>query len=160
MHTQDVHTSDCLRRLALASFGALAGLLVACGGETAHTAATDVKATRVVGTLLADDGSVMPADPAAIPADPGARTRAQHYATPQQAQQLEQAHPDVLSVEVSCCGHEGAELAVQTVYGLQAAHDKDKQVPVLVRGADARLVAYVANRLTEEGMTHVFAVAR
>ena len=145
-----------------------AGLLAACGGGGDDGRQVGADATQqtgllgaatVVAPLLADDGSVMPSDPRAEPADAAAWTEARRYATVQQAQMLTGFLGDgVLQVEVECCGIEAVDRAVGIVWGLQASYSLPGQTPVLVSGADLRLAAAAANRLTSGGMTHVWLV--
>jgi len=145
---------------------ALAVLLAlsACGGSESGTedgTARAAAAPAVTAPLLDDEGRVMPSDPAAVPADPGARTRAGRYATPSQAAQLEQTMGSAaISTPVDAGGDEAAaaDLSVLVAYGLQAAHELDNHAPVLVRGANLRLSAVVANRLEANGFTRVFLV--
>ncbi|MDP3223717.1 MAG: hypothetical protein Q8M96_11340, partial [Rubrivivax sp.] len=108
-----------------------AALLPACGGDSGEA---DVHQTgtaahvRVVSALLDDEGRVMPSDPAAVPVDPGAKTRAGHYATAAQAEQLQRAMTTAAiatQVDSGVDATTAADLAVLTVYGLQAAHDLD-----------------------------------
>ncbi len=165
-----------LSRSRVAVAGCVVGLLSACGGDdpagvqapTVATAPATAAAARVttslaepLAPLVADDGSLMPASPRSVPQDRAARTRAGRYASPAQAEQMEQAlGQDVLSVNIGCCGIEAADLAVAIAQGLQAAHDLPRTAPVLVRGADLRLAAAVANRLSDEGYTQVWLVTR
>lgn len=146
---------------------ALAALLTlaACGGGSESGAETGTAqvttAPAITAPLLDDEGRVMPSDPAAVPADPGARTRAGRYATPAQAAQLEQTMGSTaISTPVDAGGDEAAaaDLSVLVAYGLQAAHELDNHAPVLVRGANLRLAAVVANRLEANGFTRVFLV--
>lgn len=145
---------------------ALAGAagLSACGGgstETDATASLSEAAVAVEAPLLEDTGQMAATLPAALPADAGARTRSTGYATPSQATALEAAlGSDVLSTEVGCCGADAADLAVLTVYGNQAAGDLPNSTPVLVRGADQRLAATVAQRLSDNGFSRVWLVVR
>lgn len=154
------------RRLHLhAVLACSAALLAACGGASTADgplAATQQAASaRVTAPLLDNEGRPSPTDPAATPSDPGAQTLARRYATAAQASQLEAALQDgVVSVHVDS-GPDAAsamELAALTVYGLQAAHNLDQHVPVLVRGTDLRLAAGTVNRLDAEGYTRVFLV--
>lgn len=111
--------------------------------------------------LLDDQGTVMPSDPRLVPADAGARTRSGRYASTAQAQTLERTLGGrVVWLEVRCCGADEADTAVGLAQGLQAAHDLPADAPVFVRGADARLVATVANRLGEAGHGRVWVVRR
>jgi hypothetical protein len=111
--------------------------------------------------LLDDHGAAMPSDPRIVPADPGARTRSGRYATPAQAQTLERTLGGrVVWLEVRCCGAEEVDTAVGLAHGLQAAQDLPDDAPLFVRGADARLVATVANRLGEAGYGRVWVVPR
>jgi hypothetical protein len=143
---------------------AAVGLSACGGGETAGATALAPQASAAIAVeapLLDDEGQPTPTQPAALPADPGARTRSTGYATPTQAAALERAlGADVLSTEVGCCGAEGADLAVLMVYGDQAARDLPNSTPVLVRGADPRLAATVAQRLADAGFSRVWLVAR
>lgn len=151
--------------IALTALVLLASL-AACGGGEEPTAArvstlSAQHAEIVLAPMLGDDGSIMPSDPGAAPADYGARTRAGHYASPLQAEQLEHAlGHGVLRVDVACCGHEAAELAVLIAFGLQAAHDLDKSAPVLVYGRDLRVAASIANWLNDEGYSRVWLVTQ
>ncbi len=142
-------------------------VLAACGGgplgeENADGAAGGTAARpAALRPLLDDEGGLMPSDPFAEPADPGARTRAQRYASTEQAASLVDAlGPAVVQVEVACCGAEAVSLAVMSAAAVQAAQPSAALVPVLVRGADLRLAATVADRLAEEGMPAVLLVTR
>ena len=160
LHTRPRRALPPLMLLTLLS----AALLPACGGDSgeADVQQTDTAAhVQVVSALLDDEGRVMPSDPAAVPADPGAKTRAGHYATAAQAEQLERAMTNAAmstQVDSGFDAATAADLAVLTVYGLQAAHDLDPHAPVLVRGADLRLGAAFVNRLQDNGFTRVFLV--
>ena len=137
--------------------------LSACGGSdtTAATAlAPQARATTAVeAPLLDNEGRPTATQPAALPADAGARTRSTGYATPTQAAALEKAlGTDVLSTEVGCCGAEAVDRAVLMVYGSQAARGLPNSTPVLVRGAEARLAATVAQRLADAGFSRVWLV--
>ena len=164
MHTNPSRTPEPqpLRLLALlATLGM--PLLSACGGSSE----ADTRPWNGLGTaastapLLDDDGAVMPSDPGVMPADAGAKTRAGRYASAAQADQLERALGESAirtQVDGSFDAATNADMAVLTVYGLQAAHSLDHTAPVLVRGADLRLAAVVANRLQDNGFTRVFLV--
>lgn len=152
---------------ALAAAAASLAMLTACGAgsdpapgaESAST--TRPSAAAVQPTLLDDEGRVQVLAAAREPADPGARTRAGLYATPEQAAALEGAlGTRVISTRVDAGADAAgaADMAVLTVYGMQAVTDADNHVPVLVRGADLRLAAAVADRLAEAGFTRVFLV--
>lgn len=135
--------------------------LAACGGGGEDMAAAFGGRTQAatVRPLIGDDGSVLAAEPSSVPADHGARTRKGLYAQREQALQLErQLRGDVIWVPVECCGAEGADLAIQVAYGVQAAHDLSSSAPVFVSGADLRQAASVANRLADGGMSRVFLV--
>lgn len=149
-----------LRLLALGAAFALALGATACGGGDEPSAdAGATSGARITSTLLDDEGRMLPSS--VRPADAGARTRSTGYATEAQAQQLEAAlGDDVLGAEVTCCGATEADLAVLTVWGLQAARDLPSTTPVLVRGADQRLAATVAQRLADAGFTRVWLVVR
>jgi hypothetical protein len=137
-------------------------LLAACGGETASEPAESRATPLTIAPLIDDEGNVMPTDPSAVPADPGAQTRARMYATAAQADQLEHAMKTrVISVDV---GNEpdaaqAVDMAVMFAHGLQAVQNVGNDAPVLVRGADLRRAATVANRLQEHGYSRVFLVA-
>lgn len=141
-----------------------AAALSACGGgstETVAAASPSSAAVTVEAPLLEDTGHMAATLPSAQPADAGARTRSTGYATPSQAAALEAAlGSDVLSTEVGCCGADAADVAVLTVYGNQAAGDLPNSTPVLVRGADQRLAATVAQRLSDNGFSRVWLVVR
>jgi len=158
------HLPQSMPRSLLTGFACIC--LAACGGASAefgnepdaHQSAASVEP---ISTLLADDGSIMPTDPRTTPADSGARTRTGRYASPRQAEQLERALGEaVIQVNVECCGIEGADLALGIAYGVQAALDLPSGTPVLVRSADLRLGASVANHLSEAGYSHVWLVTR
>jgi hypothetical protein len=137
-------------------------LLAACGGETASEPAEARATPLTIAPLIDDDGNVMPTDPTAVPADPGAQTRARMYATAAQADQLKHAMKTrVISVDV---GNEpdaaqAVDMAVMFAHGLQAVQNVGNDAPVMVRGADLRRAATVANRLQEHGYSRVFLVA-
>lgn len=148
--------------------GLISGGLTACGGSS--TADNDgvsvagrlaLSGVEPVSTLVADDGSIMPSDPDAVPKDGAAWTRAGRYATARQAEQLERALGDgVLRVDVECCGIGHADQAIGIAYGLQAAGNLPNSAPVLVRAADLRLGAAVANRMSDAGYGNVWLVTR
>jgi len=147
------------------TLGLLASLAACSGGEHSITAHASLPSTQraqtVLAPLLDDDGSVMPSARNAVPADHGARTRAGHYASPVQAEQLERALGlGALRIDIACCGHEAAELAVLIAFGLQAAHDLDKSAPVLVDAGAWRLAASTVNRLTDEGYSRIWLVTQ
>ena len=120
-----------------------------------------VPPTAAVAPLMDDDGTVLPSDLRAVPADPAARTQQQRYTTRQQAQALHDAlQGDVIWVQVDCCDAAGIDLAVLTVYGMQAAKDLPNTAPVLVHGSNLRRAAAVADRLAEHRMSRVFLVTR
>lgn len=153
-------TTRLARLSALALSSAL--MLAACGGEHTSEPAQARAMPLTIAPLIDDEGNVMPSDPAAVPAEPASRTRAGTYATAAQAEQLEHAMKSrVISIEV---GREAdaalsVDLAVLITYGLQAAQNVGNDAPVLVRGADQRRAATVANRLQEHGYSRVFLVA-
>lgn len=162
------HPAPGRRTPLMAALAALA-LLAACGGgqeePTAAPQASDAvsraQAQRVVAPLISDEGAPMPPVPAAVPADTGARTRAGHYATEQQARALEaQLGSAVVRTDTDTATDDltAVELAVLMVYGQQDAHGLDRDTPILVRGRDLRLAAAAANRLDEHGYTRVFLV--
>ncbi len=146
----------------------LAGIfMAACDGTEDHSSASPAAraaapaAETTTTTLLDDNGLPMPADPRTVPGDAGARTRSGKYASAAQAEQLERALADaVIRVDIECCGLDGAEQALGIAYGMQAAHDLPNSAPVLVRSADLRLGAAIANRLSDIGYSQVWLVTR
>jgi hypothetical protein len=139
--------------------------LTACGGgdeaETAAHREALAGSEAVISPLMDNDGSVMPSDPRAVPRDPGAWTRNGRYAHERQAAQLERALGDrALSIQVRCCGIDGAQFAVLTTYGLQAAYNLPADAPVLVRSADLRQGAWVVNQLGQNGYANVWLVTQ
>jgi hypothetical protein len=137
-------------------------LLTACGGENADAPAESRAIPLTIAPLIDDEGNVMPSDPSAVPADPGAQTRARMYATAAQADQLEHAlKARVISVDVGneADAAQAVDMAVMFAHGLQAVQNVGNDAPVLVRGADLRRAATVANRLQEHGYSRVFLVA-
>jgi hypothetical protein len=163
LHSTSPATAHRARLAAATTAAALLMALTACGGGTTDAAAGAAgparSGTDVSSTLMDDEGRMQLAS--VQPRDAGARTRSTGYATEDQARQLEAAlGADVLSTEVDCCGAEAADLAVLTVWGLQAARDLPGTAPVLVRGADQRLAATVAQRLADGGFTRVWLVLR
>lgn len=135
--------------------------LAACGGAGEDPGGARADSAAFVWPLLDDNGLLMPSHPAAVPVDPAARTRAQRYASVEQAGMLVEAlGPAVVQVEVDCCNAGAVSLAVMRAAAAQAGQPGAALVPVLVRGADLRLAATVADRLAEEGMPTVFLVTR
>jgi hypothetical protein len=164
MHTASIRLAACRLHLP-AALACLTALMAACGGaidaDGKPAATRQAAAPSVITPLLDDEGRPSPTDPAATPSDPGAQTLARRYATAAQASQLEAALQNgVISVTVDSSpdASRAMELATLTVYGLQAAHNLDQQVPVLVRGTDLRLAAATVNRLGAEGYARVFLV--
>ncbi len=153
---------------------ALATLLAACSdgsldhdlaaGQTRSAEAARARPMAVAlptAPLLDDEGHLYPATPQALPADTGARTRGGYYATPAQAAQLEDAMGTgaiPVNVEPGPDAAGAVELALQIVFGLQAAHDLRFDAPVLVRSSDPRLAATTVNQLEEHGFSRVFLV--
>lgn len=166
------------RRRAIAHFGvaavalaasvaalALAAGLSGCGGvvdapQEAALPRAETPAAAVVAPLFDDDGAPAFGDARGRPLDAAAWTRDGRYASAAQARQLAQALGDdgLLDVEVGCCGIEAVDQAVGIAWGLQAAHDLPSRTPVLVRGADLRLAAAAANRLSNGGLSMVWLV--
>jgi len=102
-----------------------------------------------------------PAGVQAAPVDHAARTRQGFYASPTQADWMERERSgDFIPVQVECCGVEGDDLAIAIAMGMQAANILPNSAPVLVRGADLRQAARVANRLTDAGFSRVILVAQ
>lgn len=148
----------------------LSSLAAACLGLTACSDAPDdtsasgrAQTTAISPPLLDDDGRPAGSSPQQEPSDAGARTRAGLYASEAQAVQLESSlgHRAISTrVDASANMSDAVDLAVLTVYGVQAAHDLDQHAPVLVRGKDLRMAAAAANRLQANGFTRVFLVTQ
>lgn len=159
-------TASCTRparpmAAVLAALLALAACGGGPGGEPGIDDARMAAAAPVIAPLLDDEGRVMPSDPAAEPADPGARTRAGRYATPAQAEQLERTMDGAaISTGVDSGGDEpaAAKRALLSAQALQTARALDHDAPVLVRSANLRLAAVVADQLEARGYTRVFLV--
>ncbi len=145
MNTNPVRPIPTLSALALAL------LLAGCGAGSVDD-----------GRAESPRAAASKAQAQALPSDPGARTRVGRYATPAQATELED-RMGVLAIPVNVePGPDAAaavELASQIVFGLQAAHDLRADAPVLVRSADLRLGATLANRLGELGYSNVVLVS-
>lgn len=91
--------------------------------------------------------------------DPGAITRLGLYASPDEAARVLASKPGgALRVKVERGGDAAAALAVNLVWGEQAAADLPKSVPVFVTGEDLRLAATVVDRLQDGGLTRVYLV--
>jgi hypothetical protein len=162
--TYTTHTKH-LKATAMALAAAAAAAIAGCGGgQPADDTRADVHAVAAAATvpaLVDDQGLPMPPVAEAVPADAGARTRSTGYATPAQAQAMEDAMgADLMSIDVGCCSLEGADLAVLMVYGQQAARDLPSSAPVLVSGTDQRFAATVAQRLADAGFSRVWLVVR
>lgn len=158
-----------LPRPALMTVALLAVLMAGCGGGETDASAADDRAGPLAGSpaviapLFDDAGNVMPASDSAQPADHGARTRRGYYATPAQAAQLEHALQDrviAVGVEPGPDAAASVALAMQMVYGHQAAHDLPADAPLLVRSADLRLGAAAVHQLEAAGYQRVFLVTR
>lgn len=160
-------TRDVLELFTRSLRVGLIGLgLAACGGAgdgsgDEPSASLAMPAPETIATLMADDGSIMPASPGAIPDDSGAHTRTGRYASARQAEQFEHARGEaVLPVNVDCCGVDAADQALRIAHSMQATHDLPNSTPVLVRSLDLRLGAFVANRLSDAGYSHVWLVTQ
>lgn len=157
----------CAGTVATLVAAALAANVVACGGLDDDTRLTlaaqqppEARHTTLP-ALIGNDGSLSPSLPEATPADPGARTRSGRYALRAQAVALDfERRGDVVWVDAGCCGFDAADSVVGIVHGLRAAADVSPDAPVLVKGPDLRLAAFVANRLEQEGERRVFLVTR
>jgi len=126
-------------------FAALVLALAACGGGSDE-------ATPYTTALLDDSGHAMPS--AATDAATGAPR-----ATAMQAADLEQALGyDAIRANVDGEGAEATKLAVQIVYGLQAAHDLPNSAPVLVHGSDLQSVRATVRQLAAAGFTRIWIV--
>lgn len=147
---------------------ALAANMVACGGldeDTRLMLATQqpqaaARAAPPPG-LMDDNGSLRAPLPEAVPADPGAHTRSGRYALREQALALDlERRGDVVWLDITCCGSDAADSALGIVQGLRTSAEVSPDAPVLVKGRDQRLAAFVVNRLEEEGERRVFLVTR
>jgi hypothetical protein len=137
------------RRPAIA--GALLVLFAALSLAPAQ-AQQPLLAYHAIAPLIDNEGRPLASDPRAVPHDAAAHTRLGLYATADQARQLEQVlGARMRSVAVGCCGDDGADSAA-----LRARDAGD--LPVLVRGADLRQAARVANRLSDAGLQRVWLV--
>lgn len=147
---------------------ALAANVVACGGLDEETRlALDTSQALAAAPpaplpgLIAYDGSPLPPVPEAVPADPAARTRSGYYALTAQATALDfERRGDVVWIDAACCGLDAADSVRGIVQGLRADAEVSSDAPVLVKGRDLRLAAFVANRLEEAGERRVFLVTR
>jgi hypothetical protein len=147
---------------------ACAVLLHACGGgdttlprSTAEAAPAERRSVMAAPPLLDNDSQAMPSAPAAEPADPGARTRQGLYATNAQAEQaLDVFGNGAVRVEVSCCGADAVQLAIDVVQAVRSLHQLEADAPVFVYGRDLRLAAAAVNRLGDEGFKKVWLVTR
>lgn len=144
--------------LRTGSAALLLALLAACGGSEDGGDAEARSHTAAAATpLLDDEGQLMPT--LVVPADAWVRTRAGHYATPEQAQALQRAlGAQMLDVDVDTAGGGNPELAVQIAWGVQAAEGLDSAAPVLVHASDPRLAADAAERLSLAGHQRVIVV--
>ena len=145
------------RRLAGASTLCASLLFASCGGGGDYNAsASPTDAPLIAGTLLDDDGGVMPSDPRAIPTAKAQIESAQRYATASQAHDLQRSLSDrVRWIEVACCG----DAAVIQAITAALAQDAGRQHVVFVSGADASLGAMVVNRLLAAGLDRVWWVS-
>lgn len=97
----------------------------------------------------------------AMPLDHAARTRQGLYLRHAEAEALDRRlRGAVVWVDTGCCAGDGADLAMLTAFGMQAALDLDNDAPFLVTGDDQRLAALVVNRLTDAGLRRVYLVTR
>ena len=135
-------------------------VLCACGGGDNSAGFEDAQgAEPSLLSLQASDRFSMSSGPGIAPIDVASRTKAGLYASSQQAEGLERSLTgDVINVDIACCGIEGVELALGNAYGMQAARDLPRSAPVLVRAADLRLGASVANGLSDAGFSQVWLV--
>lgn len=145
--------------------GALAGCGVqpaanGSGGDAGSTSAAATPAAEPASDAAVAVAKSLPrADKASPFDDPGAVTRLGLYATPEEAARVMAARPGgALRVKVDRGGDEAAALAVNLVWGEQAAADLPKAAPVFVTGEDLRLAATVVDRLEEGGLTRVYLV--
>ena len=145
-----------LRRLAGVTAFCAGLLLASCGGGDDSASAPPTDAPLIAGTLLDDDGGVMPSDPRAMSTAKAPIESAQRYATAAQALDLQRSLSNgVRWIEVACCG----DAAVMQAIGAALAKDADRQPAVFVSGADASLGAMVVNRLLAAGLERVWWVS-
>ena len=132
-------------------------LLTSCGGGGGDTvSASPTDAPPIVGTLLDDDGGVMPSDPRVVSTATVPIASAQRYATSVQARDLQRSLSDgVRWIEVACCG----DAAVVQAISAALAQDAGKQHVIFVSGADASSGAMVVNRLLAAGLDRVWWVS-
>jgi hypothetical protein len=130
------------------------------GGDAGSpSAATAAAAEPASDAAVAFAKSLPRADKASPFDDSGAVTRLGLYATPDEAARVLAARPGgALRVKVDRGGDEAAALAVNLVWGEQAASDLPRSAPVFVTGDDLRLAATVVDRLEEGGLTRVYLV--
>lgn len=143
---------------------ALTLLASACGGGVDELAAPDAQArpsSQRDAPIAGDDGSLMPAASGAGLDEPAARARPGLLPTPPlQAGQLgRERTPETISIDADCCGPQGTVVAMQIVWGLQAARDLPNDTPVLVSGSDPLQSQALAQGLAAAGMSRVTLVA-
>ena len=132
-------------------------LLTSCGGGgDDNVSASTTDAPLIAGTLLDDDGGVMPSDPRVVSTAMAPIASAQRYATSAQARDLQRSLSDgVRWIEVACCD----DAAVMQAISAALAQDADRRPAVFVSGADASLGAMVVNRLLAAGLDRVWWVS-
>ena len=131
-------------------------LLTSCGGGDDTASASPTDAPPIAGTLLDDDGGVMPSDPRVVSTAMAPITGAQRYATSAQARDLQRSLRDGVGwIEVACCD----DAAVMQAISAALAQDADRQPAVFVSGANASLGAVVVNRLLAAGLDRVWWVS-
>jgi hypothetical protein len=111
--------------------------------------------------LLGADGTPQPALPQAVPADPRERTHAALYATRAQAHALEaELDGAVIWIDAGCCDERAVAAALELAEGARTGKHLALDAAVFITGADLKLAAAVADRLTDDGHTLVFLVTR
>lgn len=140
----------------------VAALLGACGGGDNSAGVDDAQGGDFrLSRQQASDQFNMSSGSGTAPMDVASRTKAGLYASSKEAKLLERSLADeVINVDIACCGIEGVELALGVAYGMQAARNLPNSVPVLVRAADLRMGAVVANGLSDAGYSEVWLVTQ
>lgn len=149
------------RALTLVLATLLTGL-AACGGSDFGAEGSSTARATAASTLLDDDGHIMPSVARAMPNELFGRAQAQHFATAEQAAQLEAAlGARAVRLDLDAPGGAEAALAQGLAAGAQRAADTaglPDGVPVLVHGRDLQQAMKLAGQLAEAGLTAVWVV--
>lgn len=145
--------------VAALTAGAAIAVLAGCGraDPAVPPPAARAAAAPAVAPLVDAQGRPLPSTPPDGLASP---TRLGLYATPEQVVRLRRALWDDV-IEIAAPAVDGDRAVAETVaavWHLQDADDHSADAPVLVSGADARVVAAVVDRLVEHGRTRVWQV--